>query len=337
MKICQYQRITELGSTSRLGIFFNESSIIDANFVWQKVYEQKGVFNSKYNALQKCPSQLSNLLKLYQKESISFLQETIDHFQNLYSQGFLKTNDQALLCFDLKDEKSVSLDCPIDHINCYRDFYIHEKHVAKGFEKRGEPVPKDWYEIPAYYKGATSGFIGHESMIPWPSYTKKLDYELELGMVICADGKNIKAKDASEHIFGYTIFNDISARDIQKKEMAIRLGPAKGKDFCSIVGPVIVTNDEFNYQEPSLKMQAIINGSIWSEGLSSDGHYTWAQMIEHASKEEWLLATDFFGSGTVGTGCGLELDRWIAPGDVVELEVEKIGRLKNIVGTPNKG
>jgi 2-keto-4-pentenoate hydratase/2-oxohepta-3-ene-1,7-dioic acid hydratase in catechol pathway len=133
------------------------------------------------------------------------------------------------------------------------------------------------------------------------------------------------------------VFNDISARDIQKKEMAVRLGPAKGKDFCSIMGPVIVTADEFMGKEPNLKMSAIINGEVWSEGMTGDMHYTWAQMIAHASREEWVLATDFMGSGTVGTGCGLEIDKWIQPGDVVELEIEKIGKLKNIIGTPNKG
>ena len=100
--------------------------------------------------------------------------------------------------------------------------------------------------------------------------------------------------------------------------------------------PVIITADEFDFKEPNLKMTATVNGELWSEGFTGDSHYTWAEMIEHASKEEWLLASDFMGSGTVGTGCGLELDKWIQPGDILELEIEKIGRLKNIVGTPNK-
>jgi 2-keto-4-pentenoate hydratase/2-oxohepta-3-ene-1,7-dioic acid hydratase in catechol pathway len=204
--------------------------------------------------------------------------------------------------------------------------------VATGFKKRGEPIPQAWYEIPAYYKGATVGFIGPEEEILWPSYTDVLDYELELGMVIGRDGYNVKAEDAHKHIFGFTILNDISARDIQKKEMQIRLGPAKGKDFCSIIGPVIVTVDEFNSCEPNLLMTAKVNGVEWSRGYSGDIHFTWAQMIEHVSKDEWIIAGDLFGSGTVGTGCGLELDKWIKPGDVLELEIEKIGVLKNVVG-----
>lgn len=335
MKICNYRRITPLGTFERLGVFFNESTIVDVNFVWQKHFEIEGYFNAKSKAIEVAPPKLSSILKSYQEAAIEFLQETLEAFTEMSSQGILKTNDGAYLSFDLKDEKEVSLACPIDQINCYRDFYAHEKHVAKGFEKRNEPIPPAWYEIPAYYKGPTTGFIGHDEIIPWPNYTEKLDYELEFGLIIGRDGKNIKAENAMNHIFGYTIFNDISARDIQKKEMAVRLGPAKGKDFCSVVGPVIVTADEFNFKEPNLRMQAIINGEIWSEGYTGDSHYTWAEMIAHASNEEWLLATDFLGSGTVGTGCGLELDRWIQPGDIVELEIEKIGKLKNIIGTPN--
>jgi|LULF01.1.fsa_nt_gb 2-keto-4-pentenoate hydratase/2-oxohepta-3-ene-1,7-dioic acid hydratase in catechol pathway len=334
MKICTYKRQTPLGEFKRLGLFFNETTIIDINLLWQKKFELEGFFSPKEKALNVAPSSLSLVLKNYQNSSISFFQESLEIYKNLSAQGILCTNDKGYISFDIKDDKEIKFDCPIDQINCYRDFYAHEKHVAKGFKKRNEKIPDAWYEIPAYYKGPTTGFIGHDEFIPWPSYTQKLDYELEFGLVIGKDGFNIKAENAMEHIFGYTIFNDVSARDIQKKEMAIRLGPAKGKDFCSIVGPVIITADEFNYQEPNLKMNAIINGEIWSEGHTADAHYSWAQMIEHASKEEWILATDFMGSGTVGTGCGLELDKWIKPGDVVELEIEKIGRLKNIVDTP---
>lgn len=336
MKICMYRRQTPIGEFNRLGLFFNETTIIDVNLLWQKQFEIDGLFNVKGKAHEVAPSSLSSLLTNYQDATIPFLQESLELFKELSSDGILKTNDGGDLSFDLKDDKNVKLACPIDKINCYRDFYAHEKHVAKGFEKRGEPIPEAWYEIPAYYKGPTSGFIGTDEFIQWPSYTKKLDYELEFGIILGKDGKNIKAENAMDHIFGYTVFNDISARDIQKKEMAIRLGPAKGKDFCSIVGPVIITADEFDYKEPNLKMSAIINGETWSEGYTGDAHYTWAQMIEHASKEEWLLATDFMGSGTVGTGCGLEIDKWIQPGDIVELEISQIGRIRNIVGTPNK-
>lgn len=338
MKVCTYIRQTPLGQFKRLGIFFNETTIIDVNLVWQKHFELDGFYYARDKANEVAPFLLSEFIKQYQASAHEMLDETLDLFKELSSKNFLETNDGAGLSFDRRHDanKDVRLDCPIDKINCYRDFYAHEKHVATGFAKRNEPIPQAWYEIPAYYKGATTGFIGAEEIIPWPSYTKKLDYELEFGVVIGKDGKNIKADDALDHIFGYTIFNDISARDIQKKEMAVRLGPAKGKDFCSVVGPVIVTADEFKGKEPNLLMTATINGEEWSRGYTGDSHYTWAQMIEHASREEWLLATDFMGSGTVGTGCGLELEKWIQPSDTIILEIEGIGKLKNIIGTPNK-
>lgn len=334
MKVCSYNRQTVLGQFKRLGVFFNESTVIDVNLVWQKQYELEDFFDPKTKAAETAPTSLASLLESYQESATEFLLETLELYKELSAKGILKTNDQADLAFDLKDTKEVRLDCPLDRINCYRDFYAHEKHVAAGFKKRNEPIPEAWYEIPAYYKGATSGFIGNDETILWPSYTKKLDFELEFGIVIGKDGKNITQENAMNHIFGYTIFNDISARDIQKKEMAVRLGPAKGKDFCSVMGPVIVTADEFDFKEPNLKMTATINDELWSEGYSGDSNYTWAQMIEHASKEEWLRATDFMGSGTVGTGCGLELDKWIQPGDIIKLEIEKIGTLKNLVGVP---
>ncbi len=335
MKVCMYKRQTQLGAFNRLGLFFNDSTIIDVNLLWKAHYELKDYFNPADKAYQVAPYTLSKLIK-NNDQAIRFLKESLDLFKDLSQKGILHTKDKGYFSFDLQDDKSVSLGKAIDSINCYRDFYIHEKHVKKGFEKRKEPVPQAWYEMPVYYKGPTTGFIGHDEIIPWPSYTQKLDYELELGCIIGKKGKNISKEKAAEHIFGFTIFNDISARDIQKKEMSVRLGPSKGKDFCSVVGPVIVTADEIG-AEPNLTMKAFINDELWSEGQSGDGNYTWAEMIEFASKEEYLLPTDFLGSGTVGTGCGLEIDKWIQPGDLIKFEIEKLGTLKNIIGTPNKG
>jgi 2-keto-4-pentenoate hydratase/2-oxohepta-3-ene-1,7-dioic acid hydratase in catechol pathway len=211
MKICTYKRQTPLGEFHRLGLYFNETTIIDVNLLWQSQFEKDGFYNAKSKALDIAPSSLSAILSNYQDASISFFLESIDLFKDLSKEGILKTSDGGDLSFDLRDDKDVKLGCPIDKINCYRDFYVHEKHVAKGFEKRGEPIPEAWYEIPAYYKGPTTGFIGTDEFIPWPNYTKKLDYELEFGLIIGKDGKNIKAENAMDHIFGYTVFNDISA------------------------------------------------------------------------------------------------------------------------------
>jgi 2-keto-4-pentenoate hydratase/2-oxohepta-3-ene-1,7-dioic acid hydratase in catechol pathway len=329
MRVCTFKRPTPFGVQKRLGLFADEKTLIDVNLLWQFEFERQGFYAPEKRAMLFAPPSLAQFLRLHQDASITMLMHTMDIYQKLLQMGVTH------VAFHLDDAKDVKFDAPLDEINMYRDFYAHEKHVKKGFEKRNEEVPKAWYEIPAYYKGGNTGFIGHDEIIPWPYYSEELDYELELGVVIGRDGKNVKASEIRKHIFGFTILNDISARDIQRKEMSIRLGPAKGKDWCSIMGPVIVTFDEFNYEEPNLLMTAKVNGEEWSRGYSGDSHYTWGQMIEHMGMEEWIRATDFIGSGTVGTGCGLELDKKIRPGDLLELEIEKIGKLKNIVGTPH--
>lgn len=330
MKVCTFKRPTPFGIQKRLGLFADEKILIDVNMLWTTAFERQGFYAPEKRSLMFAPPSLAEFLRIHQDAAIPMLQETLDLYKKLSKEGL---TDFAFHLFDAKD---VTFGAPLDEINMYRDFYAHEKHVRKGFEKRKEDVPAAWYEIPAYYKGGNTGFIGQDEIIPWPYYSEQLDYELELGVVIGRDGKNVKAKDVKKHIFGFTILNDISARDIQRKEMSIRLGPAKGKDWCSVMGPVIVTFDEFNFEEPDLLMTAAVNGEEWSRGQSGDSHYSWGEMIEHMTMEEWMRATDFIGSGTVGTGCGLELDKWIKPGDLLELSIEKIGTLKNIVGTPNK-
>ncbi len=323
MKIAQVKISSELIATKRMGIIEGQE-FIDIQNVMINQFKIENKYHNYQLAQHFFPSNTSNFVELYQGDTVKKLEDILGVYQHLKKMG-LETSSP--LSYKL-DHSSLKLSKPLSHINCYRDFYIHEKHVVKGFQKRNEPVPKAWYEMPVYYKGPTSGFIGHQDTIPWPSYTQKLDYELELGCVLMKDGKNISEKNASEHILGFTIFNDISARDIQKKEMSVRLGPSKGKDFCSVVGPVIVTKDEVS-AEPDLLMQAFINDKLWSEGRSSEGKYSWAEMISFASKEEWLLATDFLGSGTVGTGCGLELDKWVKKGDEIKFKVESIGELVN--------
>lgn len=337
MKVCTFKRSSFLGIQKRLGVFLDEKTILDVNLTWQAEYERQGFYDCRARAELFAPAALSRFLRTHQDAAIPKLQETIDLYKTLAKAGVHTTRASGDIAFNLLDAKTVKFDAPLDEIAMYRDFYAHEKHVKKGFEKRNEPVPSSWYEIPAYYKGGNTGFIGHEDTIPWPAFSKQVDYELELGVVIGRDGKNVKARDVRKHIFGFTILNDVSARDIQRKEMAIRLGPAKGKDWCSVMGPVIVTFDEFDYEEPDLEMTAAVNGEEWSRGQSGDSHYSWGEMIEHLGMEEWIRATDFIGSGTVGTGCGLELDRWIKPGDLLELSIERIGTLKNIVGAPQTG
>lgn len=334
MKVVTYLNRHQYGCDKRMGILIDENTILDPNLAFACDFEREGRFNPRERADNYCPSSLHQLLRL-KENPLDRLHEAFGMMLFLEKCGSMQMNDGTKYLLKL-DNKQVTLSAPLDKIETYRDFYAHEKHVEVGFKKRNEKIPEAWYEIPAYYKGATAGFIGNGDEILWPSYTDVLDYELELGMVIGLDGINIKSKNAHKHVFGFTILNDISARDIQRKEMSIRLGPAKGKDFCSIIGPVITTVDEFESIEPNLLMTAKVNGTEWSRGYSGDSHFSWEQMITHVAKDEWLLAGDLFGSGTVGTGCGLELDKWIKPGDVIEMEIEKIGKLTNTVGSKRR-
>jgi 2-keto-4-pentenoate hydratase/2-oxohepta-3-ene-1,7-dioic acid hydratase in catechol pathway len=222
----------------------------------------------------------------------------------------------------------VKLKAPVPRPNSLRDFLSFEGHSSFSGKRQ---LDKGWYEIPVCYKGNPDTVIGPEEAILWPAFADLLDYELEYGIYIGKQGKNISREHADEYIAGYTIFNDVSARDIQLKEMlAGGLGPAKGKDTCSVMGPCLVTPDEVD--PGNLRMTARVNGEVWSENNSGTAYWTWPQIIEFASMEETLYPGDFLGSGTVERGSGMELDRWIRPGDIVELEVEGIGMLRNRVG-----
>lgn len=234
---------------------------------------------------------------------------------------------------------------PVPEPRQMRDFLCFEKHLRQARANRylfgagtgpldpaAVDVPKVWYEQPIYYKCNRFSVIGTEEDVLWPRYTKMLDYELEFGVFLGKGGKNIKRDKARAHIFGYCIFNDISARDAQIREMAGQLGPAKGKDFDTgnILGPWLVTADEV--ADPyNLTMIARVNGKELSRGNSGTMQHKFEDILAHASDEETLMAGEFFGSGTVGDGCGLEHARFLTPNDVIELEVEGLGTLRNRV------
>ncbi len=198
------------------------------------------------------------------------------------------------------------------------------------FERKGLfRIPEVWYRQPIYYKGNRFSVIGPEDDVLWPGFANVLDYELEFGCFIGRPGRDIARDRAGRHIFGYSIFNDISARDAQVVEMQGQLGPAKGKDFDTgnVIGPCIVTADAI---EPyNLTMVVRVNGEERGRGNSSSMHWRFEDVIAHVSQSETLHAGEFIGSGTVGGGCGLEIERYLEPGDVVELEIEGIGVLRN--------
>ena len=225
---------------------------------------------------------------------------------------------------------NVHVTAPLPNPPSLRDFIAFENHIAATSKRRGQPIPPEWYKAPVYYKGNHRTIIGPDHDLSWPLNTSKLDYELELACVIGRKGIDLSEQDAADYIAGYTIMNDFSARDIQFQEMACRLGPAKGKDFATAIGPCIVTPDEIS-DLASLHMIARVNGELWSEGRFGSIHWSFSQMIEHVSRGEAIYPGDLFGSGTVGGGCGLEFDRYLKPGDVIELEIQPIGVLRTVI------
>lgn len=213
----------------------------------------------------------------------------------------------------------VVLRAPILRPPSVRDFYAFEQHVRAARALRGQEVAPEWYEQPVFYFSNPAAVYGPEEEVPYPEGTEELDYELEVAAIVGADGE----------IGGFTIMNDWSARDLQRKEMRVGLGPAKGKDFATSLGPVVVTSDEFD--GTSGTMVARVNGEERSRGQLADMHFSWQRIVEQAARNTRLYPGDVLGSGTVGTGCILEHGdgRWLQRGDVVELEVEGIGVLRN--------
>lgn len=236
----------------------------------------------------------------------------------------------------------VQLHSPILRPTTLRDAYAFEKHVKAANSNRGREVPEEWYKYPIFYFTNPGNVFGPDDEIPYPSYTNELDYELEIAVVVGKPGNDIQPEAAPSHIFGYTIFNDWSARDVQREEMRVGLGPAKGKDFASSLGPCIVTADELADKATGrpgvydLEMRARVNGTEKSHGHFKDIHWSFGDILARASQSVALVPGDVIGSGTVGTGCLLELTKakgpWLQEGDEVELEISGIGVLKNVVG-----
>lgn len=218
----------------------------------------------------------------------------------------------------------------------YRDCMVHEAHLQNAYNQVEKmtgnklTIPKVWYDQPVYYKGNRFSFIGDGEDVIWPAYSNWMDFELELAIVVGRKGKDITKEEAPDHIFGYTILNDMSARDAQMKETGGGLGPAKGKDFDTgnILGPWIVTADEIPHSA-ALVMEAKVNGERWGGGSSGTMHHSFADILAHISQSETLYSGEVIGSGTVGTGCGLEHGKTLSPGDQIELTIEKIGTLTN--------
>jgi fumarylacetoacetate (FAA) hydrolase len=220
-----------------------------------------------------------------------------------------------------------------------RDFYAFEGHVRAMWERRGGEVPEAWYRLPIFYFSNVSEIRGPDDPVWSPAASSELDYELEVAALVDTPAVDLDAEQGDSAIGGYTIFNDWSARDLQREETAVRLGPAKGKDFASSFGPWLVTPDELETARapgstgPDLAMTAEVNGVETSRGRWSDAQFSFGAILARASADARLRPGDLLGSGTVGSGCLLEvkdatLGRYLLPGDEVVLRVDRLGALR---------
>lgn len=232
----------------------------------------------------------------------------------------------------------------VPKIRTIRDFYAFEQHVRTCRSQRGLDMVPQWYEIPVFYFSNPNSILGHGDLVIPPRGTLELDFELEIALMVGHEAIDLPADDSAlECISAMTIYNDWSARDLQRQEMAVGLGPAKGKDFANAFGPrwvpIASLMDRYGQGRFDLVMTAQINGKEVSRGNANSMYWTWPQILAHASRDTKLMPGDVIGSGTVGTGCILELTPektggWLQPGDRVSLFVERIGELENSVGSP---
>jgi fumarylacetoacetate (FAA) hydrolase len=242
--------------------------------------------------------------------------------------------------------KEIFLYPPLPNPESLRDFYAFEQHAKNAYANRGEEIPPEWYQFPIFHFSNTHAMYGPGSIIPYPLNSKALDFSLEVACVIGKSGRNISAQEAGDHIFGFTILNDWSARDIQLQELRLGLGPAKCKDFASSIGPWIVTPEELGDQATDRLgvydrvMIARLNGEEKTRANWRDLYYSFGEMIAHASRGAYLFPGDMLGSGAVGNGSLQEITNgegpWLKPHDIVELEIEGLGVLTNQIGESEK-
>jgi 2-keto-4-pentenoate hydratase/2-oxohepta-3-ene-1,7-dioic acid hydratase in catechol pathway len=323
VKLVTFEVATPLGPVERLGAL-RDGKIVDLNLAAVLLNIAKNRARPTELANFFVPPDLLGLLDGGQ-ESMAQARSALDAFVEEP-----RDRNWARVAWS---EDEVTLKAPLPRPRSLRDFFAFEDHAKAGAARRNEPLQKEWYDQPVFYKGNPRMIYGPGTTIPWPSFTRKLDFEFEIAAVVGKSGWNISVADAPKHIAGYVVMNDCSARDIQKNEMVCRMGPAKGKDFATILGPYFVTVDEWPSGEiPALSVR--VNGEEWSRSNGIQPYWNFSVMLSHASQAEILMPGDLLGSGTYFKGCGLDQDRWIKPGDELELDAGPLGVLKNKVGAP---
>jgi 2-keto-4-pentenoate hydratase/2-oxohepta-3-ene-1,7-dioic acid hydratase in catechol pathway len=331
MKLATYRIETAVGPFERFGVVHHAGDrafVIDANFAFAAACARQGHPSPNAKADAMMPAALLAYAALH-GTSHALLADTV---QAAVERG---GGDLAALRGPRGERVAFTLDevrlrPPVPRVPVLRDFAAFEDHLRNTFARMGLTIPDVFYERPTAFKANGTALYGHDDDVPWPRYGDKLDYELEVAAVIGVPARNVDAADAHRHVLGYTMLNDFSVRDIQKGEMNMSTGPFKGKDFAWGLGPWIVTPDEAG-DPAGLRMSVRVNGEVWAESTPGEMQWTFPEIIAYTSQDETLNVGDVLGSGTVNRGCGFEIDRWIAPGDTVEIVGDRIGVLRNRV------
>jgi 2-keto-4-pentenoate hydratase/2-oxohepta-3-ene-1,7-dioic acid hydratase in catechol pathway len=322
MRLVTFEIATPLGPFRRTGALAGEA-VIDLSLARAALLTHGGRPRATRIAQAEVPSDMLELLG-GGEFAIDAAREAVDH---VLTEG-VKELDGAKV---RHAEGDVRLLAPLPKPNSLRDFLVVEEHLRNCRRTMGaeDSLPEEWYRLPAHYKGNVDAIYGPDDVVPYPRFTEKLDYELEICAVIGRAGRGISAPDAHAYIAGYTLYNDWSARDHQVREMSVGIGPGISKDFASSIGPCIATPDEFDPSKS--RLEARVDGELWSSGSLAKMHFSFEDIIEYISQAETIQPGDLLGSGTIAGGCGFEFDRYLDPPTTVELWAEGIGSLRNRV------
>jgi len=320
MRLLSFAVPTSAGTAVRLGLLAGETDVVDLNAAYRELMAATvSPDRARLIADALLPPDMLGYL-----DNGAFGGDAVEHVKVAEFDSQINRFGQRLQ-YDLGEVTVLS---PLPRPRSIRDCSAFEEHVRNSAGPRG--VPEQWYRHPTYYKGNPASVVGSGVPVCRPANETRMDYELEFAVVIGTTGRDITVAAAHRHIAGYTVFNDISCRDLQLAEMRAFLGPAKGKDFDggNVLGPYLVTPDDFDPTAPNT-MVARIDGEEWSRGRTDSIHYSVAEIISYISRGETLYPGDVIGLGTVGGGCGLELGRYPALGQEVELDIAGLGVLRN--------
>jgi 2-keto-4-pentenoate hydratase/2-oxohepta-3-ene-1,7-dioic acid hydratase in catechol pathway len=319
MKLVTFSVATPLGDIMRVGAHKGDR-VIDLAAAYAELLARRGVYAAREMAAATIPESMVEFLARF-----PLAREA--------AQEALAADLPAVNRFGARTAYAVgeyTLRIPI-RPRRLKDYLVYEAHKKKSMQRKGLEMPELWYRMPTYTNRNIMGLADPDTDVAWPNYSKKLDFEFELAVVICREGRNIRPEDAHDYIAGFTIYNDFSARDIQADEGKIGAGAGKSKDFDqgNVLGPCIVTPDEID--PANIDMALRVNGEHWAHGNTRGMKFSWGQIIENASRDETIYPGDVFASGTMDEGCCLELERWFEPGAVIEMEAKGIGTLRNRV------